>query len=273
MAEAHTLAVSGLVDQSELFAFASALEGQPRIGGIGLVRADEAVGVFSVLTPDRETLVEACANVPGFTVTMATPTPGWDVLEVSVTREERRAPTPFPGGRTASRPRSPLLSDDETLPRSRLPVFGRRASDAPADDDLEAPELAETLHWDVLDDAIEAVLAEESPPRGTEPLPWPPVEVEVYAPTVTAQAVDREQVRLVASPLRSFGQVNAFRERLAELEGVLGLTVGRFYRGALQLTIDYADVVPLASRLHELRDFAPRTMRQPDAGTIEITLR
>ncbi|MGE3855861.1 MAG: hypothetical protein AB7G21_02750 [Dehalococcoidia bacterium] len=272
MAEAHTLAVTGLVDQSELFAFASALEAQPHIGGIGLVRADGATGVFSVLTPSREALVEACGHVPGFAVTVQASAPGWEVVELTVAREAPPEPTPFPGGRVRSR--STLLSDDMTLPRSRLPVFGRRpAEDASTGESDAAAPTEETLHWDVLDDAIEAVLSEEPPPRGTEPLPWPPVEVDVYAPTLTVQVAEREQVRLVASPLRSFGQVNAFRDRLAALEGVIGLTVGRFYRGALQLTVEYADVVPLASRLRDLPEFAPRTMRQPDAGTIEITFR
>ena len=54
--------------------------------------------------------------------------------------------------------------------------------------------------------------------------------------------------------------------------GVLGLQVGRFYRGALRLTVDYADVVPLTSRLAELDEFAPRAMTQRDDRTIEIRL-
>ena len=124
-----------------------------------------------------------------------------------------------------------------------------------------------------LDEAIEVVLTSDVPAPPSAGPAWPPqVEVDLYQPPITAQPVDLEQLMVIASPLRSFEQVNAFRNRLSELHGVLGLKVGRFYRGALQVTVQYADSVPLADRLHELAEFVPVAMRQSDPGTIEIKL-
>lgn len=274
MAVAHTLAVRGLADQAELFAFASALEVAPGIRGIGLVRADDTVGVFSVLTSNRQDLLEACRQVPGFVVDLQDAAPGRDVIELTAGREAAE-PEPAPAPRS-TRPRFTLLSDENTLPRSRLPVFGRRPAED-GDDEPSAEGEAEAFpadpmpHWPALDDAIETVLTTEGPPRGEVPL-WPLVEVDVFAPALDLAIAEREVVHLVAAPLRSFGQVTAFRERLAELEGVVELKVGRFYRGALQVTVDYVDATPLIDRLQELRDFAPRALRRRDARTIEITL-
>ena len=52
MTEAQTLAVGGLVDQAELLAFASALELEPEIMRIALVRADGAIGVHNECVTD-----------------------------------------------------------------------------------------------------------------------------------------------------------------------------------------------------------------------------
>lgn len=89
---------------------------------------------------------------------------------------------------------------------------------------------------------------------------------------LTAQPVEREQLVLIASPLRSFEQVNEFRNSLSALEGVIGLKVGRFYRGSLRVAVEYADVVPLARRLRDLRAFTPVALNERGDRTIEITL-
>ena len=94
----------------------------------------------------------------------------------------------------------------------------------------------------------------------------------MVASLLTAQPVEREQLTLIASPLRSFEQVNEFRNRLSALEGVIGLKVGRFYRGSLRVAVDYADVVPLAHRLRDLPDFTPIALNERGDRTIEITL-
>lgn len=277
MAQAHTLAVSGLSDQSDLLAFVSALETAPGVRGIGLMHASDSAGVFSVLTSSRDDLVEACRHVPGFVVGVPAHGTDRDVLEITVAREViEPAPPPMP--RPASRPRYTLLSDEAAPPRSRLPVFGRRpvegaaeATDVPGGAPEYPSTAGPTLTWHALDEAIEAVLTTGGPSRGTEP-PWPPVQVDVFAPPLDVEVTDREVVYLVAAPLRSFGQVNAFRDRLAELDGVIGLQVGRFYRGALQVTVDYAGATPLFDRLQGLREFTPRALRRRDAHTIEVTL-
>lgn len=77
-AHAHTLAVSGLPDQAELLAFASALENEVGVVGIALVRADGALGVFSVLSPSRDDLIEACRSVQGFDVMFDERHAHWD---------------------------------------------------------------------------------------------------------------------------------------------------------------------------------------------------
>ncbi len=303
-ADTHTLAVGGLADQAELLAFATAVEAEPEVEAISLVRADGAIGVFRVRAGSREELIDACLNARGFEVVIEADH-NWDVIEVTAQRvagiaDNAAAPTasPTPSTPRTSPRRSALLSDDEVRPRSRLPIFGRprgqeesepsaqpvSAFAAPAAASVDA-EVLEPVPFDdrapaahhewsaALDEAIEVVLTSDVPAPPSAGPAWPPqVEVDLYQPPITAQPVDLEQLMVIASPLRSFEQVNAFRNRLSELHGVLGLKVGRFYRGALQVTVQYADSVPLADRLHELAEFVPVAMRQSDPGTIEIKL-
>ena len=302
-ADTHTLAVGGLADQAELLAFATAVEAEPEIEAISLVRADGAIGVFRVRAGSREELIDACLNAHGFEVVIEADH-NWDVIEVTASRvaataDSTPASMPPPTPRASAR-RAALLSDDDgvTRPRSRLPVFGRArgqeeaepespsavAFQAPVEAAVEA-EVLEPVPFDdraaaahhewsaALDEAIEVVLTSDAPAPPSAGPAWPPqVEVDLYEPAITPQAVDLEQLMVIVSPLRSFEQVNAFRNRLSELHGVLGLKVGRFYHGALQVTVQYADSVPLADRLHDLVEFVPVAMRQSDPGTIEIKL-
>lgn len=88
MASTHTLAVNGLADQGELLAFASALEAEPQISAIALVRADGTLGIFSVIAGSRGDLVRACRRARGFEVELHGEDLHWDVLEVMARRAE-----------------------------------------------------------------------------------------------------------------------------------------------------------------------------------------
>ena len=118
-----------------------------------------------------------------------------------------------------------------------------------------------------------------SPPLTLEPFAEP--ESEPVAVLVGDVAVEergllgplvREELRLVVGPLDSFAMVHAFQSKVTGLHGVRRVVVGRFFRGILNLTVDYEGVLPLTTWLPDLGDFAPIAMTQPDHRTIEITL-
>lgn len=113
-----------------------------------------------------------------------------------------------------------------------------------------------------------------------EAAPLPPARIAEGAPREMVRADARpggaaplrEHLVLVVYPFRSFERVNEFQDQLSALEGVISLKVGRFYRGALQLKVEYEGIIPLTRRLRELKDFTAVAMNQPDDQTIEITL-
>jgi hypothetical protein len=281
MASSHTLAVGGLADQGELLAFASALEAEPQISAIALVRADLTLGVFSVIAGSRGDLVRACRRVRGFDVDLHGEDLHWDVLEVTAKRAEpvrpgRPSPEPGAAPSPVTPSADPAPPEDVTLPRARRRLRGRApGAPAPLRDAAPlrgaAPEPAPRPWIAALDEAIDDVL---SPDAGAaaDARPWPPpIQVDVVASLLTALPVERQQHTVIASPLRSFEQVNEFRNRLTALEGVISLKVGRFYRGSLRVVVEYADVVPLVLRLRDLQNFTPIALTEHN-DRIELTL-
>ncbi len=334
-----TLAVTGLFDQVDLMAFASAIEAQPG-HAIELLRSDGVVGMFSVDTPNRAALLDAFETTEGFEVRVDSDGAAGDLVEVTAHRTVTVSPRLAAARARLEREGLPPI-EQAPVQRPRLRIFGRGlprdedvhaavatpaarldtsashgtppefALDVPSflisrealvepDESFDAPIDAPSDAIVVEPTAVEVEVAEAlaasaaghasalreapsreqwSPPLTLEPFAEP--ESEPVAVLVGDVAVEergllgplvREELRLVVGPLDSFAMVHAFQSKVTGLHGVRRVVVGRFFRGILNLTVDYEGVLPLTTWLPDLGDFAPIAMTQPDHRTIEITL-
>jgi hypothetical protein len=76
---------------------------------------------------------------------------------------------------------------------------------------------------------------------------------------------------LVVAPFRSFARLNEFQAALRALPGVRAARVRRFYKGSLQLAVEYDDATPLKTRLATLPGFRFRLVAA-DADRIQIEI-
>ncbi|MDP2726928.1 MAG: hypothetical protein Q8P59_05250, partial [Dehalococcoidia bacterium] len=88
-----------------------------------------------------------------------------------------------------------------------------------------------------------------------EAKPQPSAIVEDRAAETTEAGSEEGEVQLIVSPFSSFGAVNRFTSALRSVPGVSSATIRRFQKGRLQVSVDYAGVVPLGHRLEELNEF------------------
>lgn len=61
-------------------------------------------------------------------------------------------------------------------------------------------------------------------------------------------------VRVTAAPFHSFTQIAAFQKSVANLHGVKEVRIQSARKGILVLDVDYNGLVPLHTRLREMRD-------------------
>ncbi|MFA7249266.1 MAG: hypothetical protein WC273_06475 [Dehalococcoidia bacterium] len=226
----------------------------------------------------------------------AAPVPEATRIELSAPLPPSETPAPPPG--SPPEPRLEPAVRDIAPPSAAVPVAPAPSVPVPDGPGPAVPELPprESLATESLPTGPALASFDRVPPAAPPPpdellpLPvpeWsrepspPAVRVSEEAPRREVVRADarpggaaplREHLMLVVYPFRSFEKVNEFQDQLATLEGVINLKVGRFYRGALQLKVDYEGIIPLTRRLRELKDFTPVAMNQPDDQTIEITL-
>lgn len=63
-----------------------------------------------------------------------------------------------------------------------------------------------------------------------------------------------DHLTLVVYPFHSFAALNEFQGAIRQLHGVKNTRVRRFYRGTLHLAVDYEDMIPLTTRLADLKE-------------------
>ena len=80
------------------------------------------------------------------------------------------------------------------------------------------------------------------------------------------------EIAVAAHPVGSFRQVSEVRDALRGVPGVRAVSVLRFYRGKLQLRVDYDDLRPLAARIRDLDGFASARITQEDARVIDLAI-
>jgi hypothetical protein len=289
------LRVNGLGTQMDLLRLGYALEQQPAIEDLSLVRAELEDVWFAVTVGNSEDLAEALARIDGFRVDARPHSAGVDAtVEVIV-------PERAPAVAEATQPEPAAVS-----PRPRFRLFHRAASVpvAPQPPNPERPApvepaAAQPTYIPRPEPAYAApepayAVPESRPVVQAEPAPQPAiaaasvsggtwVEAPMSATGSNAPApgmlgVDarpggavamREHLTVVAYPFRSFVALNEFQDAMRALHGVINVKVRRFYRGTLHLGVEYEDVIPLAERMRELQGF---TWRLVSASQQEIEL-
>lgn len=247
------LRVTGLAHQSELLRFGYAIEQQPEIEDLSLVRADLDDVWFAVAVRDPDALAEALVRIPGFEVDARPHPAGVDATVRVVAPAATAAPAP-------EAPRAAVTPPAALTARPRFRLFHR------------GPEPAQP-----------AVAAAGSPPQPVAPPLVPsaaaarPAEPRPRGDMLAADArpggaiAMRGQLTLVVYPFRSFATLNEFQEAVRALHGVISVQVRRFYRGTLHLGVDYEDVIPMLERLRDLHGF-PWQLVSDSAQEIELML-
>jgi hypothetical protein len=242
------LRVSGFDDQRELLAFGLALEERPEVEALSLVRARLDDCWFAVAIADPPTLARVVRELPGFDVVAEPQDAG---VEAALHARARPTLDAAPGARM------PMRAHRE--PRAAEPAAaGRDAADAP----LVLPSRprfrlpsAEAVPAAPSAPPLESTPAVEHDEAGAvtvAPTPSEPPTMVAAADRPGGAAPIREHLTLVASPFRSFVTLSEFQDAVRALPGVTELRVRRFYRGTLQLAVDYDDVLPFTTRLREL---------------------
>jgi len=128
---------------------------------------------------------------------------------------------------------------------------------------------------------------EAPPPSAPEELPEPAattaagaVEAEVITrpfgataertPSAGAQSLP-DQVQVIAYPFENFGAVNSFINAIRRIPDVRHVAPRRFRGGIIQLTVEYAGAVPLASHLQVLEGFEPRVVSN-EGDTVSVAI-
>ena len=102
--------------------------------------------------------------------------------------------------------------------------------------------------------------------------PWAVLDAAPTSTPTPLRPGEPVAIALSAHPLGSFRHVGDFRDAVRELPGVRAVTVVRFYRGSLQLRVDYDDSLPLAERLRSLEGFLAGTVTEEDARAIDMAI-
>jgi hypothetical protein len=247
---ATLLRISGFRDQQELLAFGLALEERPEVGELALVRARLDDCWFAVGVADPPTLARVLGELREYDIAAEAQAAGVDArMHASASGRASLRPVSAPLVRDRLGPAEPAADGAPLLlparPRFRLQAVGTRAAAAA---EPAPPALARGS--DAAAAAPDVVRADERP-GGAAPI--------------------REHLTLVASPFRSFVALAEFQDAVRALPGVTDIRVRRFYRGTLQLAVDYDDVLPFSARLRELAGFR-WTLVSESADQLQLTL-
>ena len=241
------LRVSGFDDQRELLAFGLALEERPEVEALSLVRARLADCWFAVVIADAPTLARVLRELPGFDVVAEPQDAG---VEAALHVGARPTPDAAPGARMPMRaPREPRTTEPaaagRAAPDAPLVLPSRPRFRLPSAEAVSAAPSAPPI------ESTPAVERHEASVVAVAPTPSAP-KLVAAADRPGGAAPIREHLTLVVSPFRSFVALSEFQDAVRALPGVAELRVRRFYRGTLQLAIDYDDVLPFTTRLREL---------------------
>ena len=242
------LRVSGFDDQRELLAFGLALEERPEVEALSLVRARLDDCWFAVAIADPPTLARVLRDLPGFDVVAEPQDAG---VEAALHAGARPTFDAAPGAGTPLRaPREPRAAAPPAAARDAvdapLVLPSRPRFRLPSAEAVSATPSAPPLQ------STPAVEHHEAGAVAVAPTPSDPATLVAAADRPGGAAPIREHLTLVVSPFRSFVALSAFQDAVRALPGVSELRVRRFYRGTLQLAVDYDDVLPFTTRLREL---------------------
>lgn len=235
---------SGFETQMDLLQFAYALEQHPSTREVTLVRGELADAWFAVAVNSAKDLAAALAALPGFEVSAQPAAMSVDVTASRAEPDEDAEPAQL----LPPRPRFRLFTDEEAPEPAAAPAQPAAAPPAP------------------------------EPAAAPEPVPATPAAAEAPRETVGVgqrpggAAPLREHITLVVYPFHSFVALNEFQEAVKALRGIIDARVRRFYKGTLDLAVDYEDVIPLSERLADLEAF-PLDVVSESTLEIEIMLR
>ncbi len=219
-----------------------------------LVRAIEALPAVAALPASggsrlarARALADALAALAGHGATALATEMGVELELWPLLKRRAAAELAEPAGATAGRPAAtPPVEPAEEAPSTEPPPV-----EAPPAEGLAEP-VAPARPTDGASGAPPSGgVAPEARPGGAAPL--------------------SEHLTLVASPFRSFAQLNDFQGALRALPGVRAARVRRFYGGTLQLAVEYDDPAPLPTGLAELVGFRWRLVSERD-GRFEIAI-
>ena len=271
-------------DQPQLLSFAEALEHEPGIANVALVRGDLDDAWFSLISPSRHMVVEALERLEDFQIT-ATPTGG--AVEARLTHREPKdvagdaeeepllpprrryrlfrpltEPSPQPAG---AAPVDAAPGDDPSPANPDVPVRLRPGSPPDTTGTPGTPpspsESARGDHW--LAPPLRAIrdAAPRLPRRGRSP----------RAPREAARRSRR--YALIVAPFDSLAGAGEFQDAVLELPGVEDAQLRRFQAGMLQLAVDYVEdnPLPFSQRLEQL-DSYPWRLVSADDWEVQIEL-
>jgi len=227
-----SLRIGPFASQAELLRFAARLEQAPGLIHVELIRPELAEAAFTVVAPSAQVVALAVEAAPDLVVTAeATET----AVVARITPRPRARAGGEEGGLLPTRTRFRVFRAPEIAPapESTAPQHTAAEPRPPA-----APMTPEDEVAAMLANARSAA-ALRRPPSEPSSAPEPPA-VPQRAPA---------SILVVGGPFSSFAAVNDFQGIVRALRGVHDARIRRFYKGTLQLLVEYEDDVPLADRL------------------------
>lgn len=228
------LRVHGLRQTVELLRLGGAIEALPGVAALALVRGEPGDAWFAVTPPGGGSRLERAHA-------LAADLERLPEYRITALATEMGVEVDAASIAEQPQPSAPPVVVPEAAPPTLEPV----AEESAAPPTLAHPPGAETLA-----PRHDGVPPEERP-GGAAPL--------------------SEHLTLIVAPFHSFVRLNEFRAALRALPGVRGARVRRFYRGSLQLAVEYDDPASLLTRLAELPGFRWQLVSN-DGSHIEITL-
>lgn len=76
---------------------------------------------------------------------------------------------------------------------------------------------------------------------------------------------------LQVSRFTNFADLNSYRDAISRVPGVRDVKIRRVHKGVLFLSVDYEGIIPLADRLHDIREHPPRRVSS-NGDTIQVAL-
>ncbi|MFA7248602.1 MAG: hypothetical protein WC273_03130 [Dehalococcoidia bacterium] len=266
------LRVGPFSSQADLLRFAARLERAPGLLHVAMTHASLEEARFAIDAPSTEVLALAVEADPDHSISVETsgttvighvdqprrprPTASVDGLLPARTRfRVFRTPSEQPpvGGDSAPAPdQPPRPRDAHDSCRDERPGPGR-----PATNEAHAAALLAGARQ-AATPAHPLAPSAQSPARHAGALrivshldPAPAQASPVQAPPVqpSPQPAGVHEVVIVASPFHSFLALNEFQGAIRAIPGVRDTRVRRFYGGTLNLSVEYADSVPLVDRM------------------------